>query len=134
MLGKSGKITKTTASVMACCALIFVMTVASVPQMASAEGRYYEGDPEATHCTLWDTLRLRWPQTTMGREKAKCRRKAVPPTKIAVICRLRTQYIDKDTGSRMCVYKKQGRGAEEEVVSLSPSLNCQRTYRCRYDD
>ena len=99
-----------------------------------AEGRMYEHDPEGTHCTLWDNLRLVWPQTILGREPAKCRRKAVQPTRIAVICRLQSQYIDKDTGSRMCVYRKQGRGTETEVVSLSPQLSCQRTYHCRFDD
>ena len=103
-------------------------------QSALAEGRIYEGDPESAHCTLWDNLRLAWPQTIMGREPAKCRRKATRPTQIAVICRLQNQYIDADTGSRMCVYRKQGRGDEEEVVSLSPSLSCQRTYSCQKDD
>jgi len=103
-------------------------------QSATAEGRIYQHDPEGAHCTLWDNLRLVWPQTIMGREPAKCRRKAQQPTKMAVICRLSNQYIDKDTGSRMCVYRRQGRGDEEEVVSLSPSLSCQRTYSCQKDD
>ena len=114
--------------------MICVVLLVCYGQGALAEGRIYEHDPEKTHCTLWDTMRLVWPQTIMGRETAKCRRKAVQPTKIAVVCRLKDQYIDKETGSRMCVYRKQGRGDEEEVVSLSPSLSCQRTYSCQSDD
>ena len=101
---------------------------------ALSEGRIYEGTEEKAHCSLWDNLRLKWPQTIMGREKAKCRRKATPPTQFSNICRLRRQYIDPETGSRMCVYMRQGRGLEDTSVSLSPSLQCQRTYTCRSDD
>ena len=101
---------------------------------ALSEGRIYEGSEEKAHCSLWDNLRLKWPQTIMGREKAKCRRKATPPTQFSNICRLRRQYIDPETGSRMCVYMRQGRGLDDTSVSLSPSLQCQRTYTCRSDD
>ena len=101
---------------------------------ASSEGRIYEGSEEKAHCSLWDNLRLKWPQTILGREKAKCRRKAKPPTQFANVCRLRRQYIDPETGSRMCVYMRQGRDLEDTSVSLSPSLQCQRTYTCRSDD
>lgn len=101
---------------------------------AASEGRIYEGAEEKAHCSIWDNLRLKWPQTILGREPAKCRRKATPPTQFANICRLRRQYIDPETGSRMCVYMRQGRGLEDTSVSLSPSLQCQRTYTCRSDD
>ena len=97
-----------------------------------AEGRIYVPDENGTHCTLWDNLRLRWPQTIMGRETAKCRRRAVPPTKIATFCRLKREYFDDETGNRMCVYAKQG-VEEDKVVSLSPSLNCQRSFSCSVD-
>ena len=101
---------------------------------AFSEGRIYEGSEEKAHCSLWDNLRLKWPQTILGREKAKCRRKAKPPTQVKNICRLRRQYIDPETGSRMCVYMRQGRDLEDTSVSMSPSLKCQRTYTCRSDD
>ena len=101
---------------------------------AFSEGRIYEGSDDKAHCSLWDNLRLKWPQTILGREPAKCRRKATPPTQFSNICRLRRQYIDSETGSRMCVYMRQGRGLDDTVVSLSPSLQCQRTYTCRSDD
>ena len=46
-----------------------------------AAGRTYEGSGEnAAHCSLWSTDRLRWPQTSVGREKQECRRRAVRPT------------------------------------------------------
>ena len=100
----------------------------------AAEGRIYVPDESSAHCTLWDNLRLKWPQTIMGRETAKCRRKATPPTQIASHCRLRREYFDPETGSRMCVYMKPGRGVEDKTISLSPSLQCQRSYTCPMDD
>jgi hypothetical protein len=100
----------------------------------AAEGRLYVPDEGSAHCTLWDNLRLKWPQTIMGRETAKCRRRAVPPTEIASNCRLRREYFDDETGQRMCVYMKPGRGAEDKTISLSPSLQCQRSYTCPMDD
>ena len=113
-------------------AIILAVLLMSGP--ALSEGRIYEGSEEKAHCSLWDNLRLKWPQTILGREKAKCRRKAKPPTQFANVCRLRRQYIDPETGSRMCVYMRQGRGLEDTSVSMSPSLQCQRTYTCRSDD
>jgi len=101
---------------------------------AAAEGRLYVPDEASAHCTLWDNLRLTWPQTVLGRETAKCRRRAVPPTQIASHCRLRREYFDPETGSRMCVYMKPGRGVEDKTISLSPSLQCQRSYTCPMDD
>ena len=113
---------------------VVLVAVLLMTGSALSEGRIYEGSEEKAHCSLWDNLRLKWPQTIMGREKAKCRRKATPPTQFSNICRLRRQYIDPETGSRMCVYMRQGRGLDDTSVSLSPSLQCQRTYTCRSDD
>ena len=110
--------------------LFFVMT--NTP--AFSEGRIYEGSEEKAHCTLWDTQRLRWPQTTMGREKTKCRRRAVPPTVISKVCRLKRVGKDKETGQKLCIYSAQGRGESDVTVPISPSLSCQRTYSCKYDD
>jgi len=114
---------------------LFVFSMAGLSATpAAAEGRLYVPDEGSAHCTLWDNLRLKWPQTIMGRETAKCRRRAVPPTEIASNCRLRREYFDDETGQRMCVYMKPGRGAEDKVISLSPSLQCQRSYTCPLDD
>ena len=44
------------------------------------------------------------------------------------------EYFDEETGQRMCVYMKPGRGAEDKVIPLSPSLQCQRSYTCPLDD
>ncbi|EHI47908.1 hypothetical protein HIMB100_00014830 [SAR116 cluster alpha proteobacterium HIMB100] len=119
---------------MFCVLFTCFMTLFMLSNAAHSEGRIYEGAEEKAHCSLWDNLRLTWPQTILGREPAKCRRKATPPTQFSNICRLRRQYIDPETGSRMCVYMRQGRGLDDTVVSLSPSLQCQRTYTCRSDD
>ena len=112
--------------------MFFMAGLSATP--AVAEGRLYVPDEGSAHCTLWDNLRLKWPQTIMGREPAKCRRRAVPPTEIASNCRLRREYFDDETGQRMCVYMKPGRGAEDKVIPLSPSLQCQRSYTCPLDD
>ena len=64
-------------------AVIVVAVVIIGP--AFSEGRIYEGSEEKAHCSLWDNLRLKWPQTILGREKAKCRRKATPPTQVSNI-------------------------------------------------
>ena len=101
---------------------------------AFSEGRIYEGSEEKAHCTLWDTQRLRWPQTSMGREKMKCRRRAVPPTVISKVCRLKRVGKDKETGQKLCIYSAQGRGKSDVTVPISPSLSCQRNYSCKYDD
>lgn len=118
---------------------IFLLALASFfvvisDNPARSEGRIYEGSEEKAHCTLWDTLRLRWPQTSMGREKIKCRRRAVPPTLVTKVCRLKKVGKDKETGQKLCIYSAQGRGDSDVTVSVSPSLNCQRTYSCKYDD
>lgn len=118
-----------------CLLSLLVFSIAGLlANPAAAEGRIYVPDENSAHCTLWDNLRLKWPQTIMGRETAKCRRKATPPTQIASHCRLRREYFDPETGSRMCVYMKPGRGADDKTISLSPSLQCQRSYTCPMDD
>ena len=69
-----------------------------------------------------------------GAEKTKCRRKAVPPTTISKVCRLKKVGKDAETGQKLCIYSAQGRGDSEVTVPVSPSLNCQRTYSCKKDD
>ena len=101
---------------------------------AFSDGRIYEGSEAKAHCTLWDTQRLRWPQTSIGREKTKCRRRALPPTVISKVCRLKRVGKDKETGQKLCIYSAQGRGNSDVTVPISPSLSCQRTYSCKYDD
>ena len=53
----------------------FIIIILWFPSIGLTEGRVYEHKKEP-HCTLWDTMRLKWPQTIMGREKIKCRRRA----------------------------------------------------------
>ena len=111
---------------------VFFLVITNTP--ALSEGRIYEGSEEKAHCTLWDTQRLRWPQTSMGREKTKCRRRALPPTVISKVCRLKRVGKDKETGQKLCIYSAQGRGNSDVTVPISPSISCQRTYSCKYDD
>ena len=55
-----------------------------------AAAKTYSGSGEsAAHCSLWSSDRLRWPQTSVGREKQECRRRAVRPTSGVIQCRLR---------------------------------------------
>ena len=107
--------------------LIMVLTV----YPAFGGGRTYQGKESSTHCTLWSNERLKWPQTIMGREKAECRRRAVDSSNSNTECRLVRTYIDKESGERMCIYKRHGTGLDDLTLSMSPSLNCQRDFMCK---
>ena len=101
------------------------------PQHLLAGGKTYEGSKDSTHCTLWSNERLKWPQTIMGREKAECRRRAVDSSTSNTECRLIRTYIDKESGERMCIYKRHGTGLDELTLSMSAFLNCQRDFMCK---
>ena len=75
--------------------------------------------------------RLKWPQTIMGREKAECRRRAVDSSTSNTECRLIRTYIDKESGERLCIYKRHGTGLDELTLSMSAFLNCQRDFMCK---
>ena len=69
--------------------LFFLYVLLMFPAISLAEGRMYENKKEP-HCTLWDTMRLKWPQTIMGREKIKCRRRAALSNTTPVTCRFKS--------------------------------------------
>ena len=101
---------------------------------AHAEGRTYTGSEDKAHCTLWDTLRLKWPQTSLGREKRECRRKAVEPTGSALVqCRLIDNYIDKDLDERMCVYERGATGQGPMSTTMDKNLKCPREIMCNQE-
>ena len=101
---------------------------------ALAEARTYEGAGEGSaHCSLWSTDRLRWPQTSVGREKQECRRRAVPPTSGVIQCRLRTSYIDDETGERMCIYQRGATGQGDMTTSMSKEFSCERSISCNQE-
>ena len=99
-----------------------------------AAGRTYEGSGEgAAHCTLWSTDRLRWPQTSVGREKQECRRRAARPTGGVIQCRLRRSYIDQETGERMCIYQRGATGQGDMTTSMSKEFSCERSINCKQE-
>ena len=98
---------------------------------AQAGGKMYEGSDSTAPCVLWSNERLKWPQTIMGREKAQCRRRAVSSSESNTFCRLIRNYIDQESGERMCVYKRQGHGLQELTVSMSASFKCQVDFMCK---
>ena len=101
---------------------------------ALAEARTYEGAGEGSaHCALWSTDRLRWPQTSVGREKQECRRRAVRPTSGVIQCRLRTSYIDDETGERMCIYQRGATGQGDMTTSMSKEFSCERSISCNQE-
>ena len=101
---------------------------------AHAEGRTYTGSEDKAHCTLWDELRLKWPQTSLGREKRECRRKAVEPTGSALVqCRLIDNYIDKDLDERMCVYERGATGQGPMSTTMDKNLKCPREIMCNQE-
>ncbi|MEK9710626.1 MAG: hypothetical protein VW456_10345 [Alphaproteobacteria bacterium] len=100
----------------------------------SAAGRTYEGSGEsAAHCSLWSSDRLRWPQTSVGREKQECRRRAVRPTGGVIQCRLRTSYVDQETGERMCIYERGATGQGDMTTSMSKEFSCERSISCNQE-
>ena len=106
--------------------------VISTPVLAA--GRTYEGSGESTaHCSLWSSERLRWPQTSVGREKQECRRRAVKPTGGVIQCRLRTSYIDEETGERMCIYQRGATGQGDMTTSMSKEFSCERSINCNQE-
>ena len=115
--------------------ITFVTAVCVVTAtLALAAGRTYEGSGEsAAHCGLWSSERLRWPQTSVGREKQECRRRAVRPTTGVIQCRLRTSYIDKETGERMCIYQRGATGQGDMTTSMSKEFSCERSISCNQE-
>ena len=110
-----------------------LLGVTSASQVTAA-GRTYEGSGEsAAHCSLWSTDRLRWPQTSVGREKQECRRRAARPTSGVIQCRLRTSYIDQETGERMCIYQRGATGQGDMTTSMSKEFSCERSISCNQE-
>ena len=106
----------------------------STATLVLAAGRTYEGSGEsAAHCSLWSSERLRWPQTSVGREKQECRRRAVKPTSGVIQCRLRTSYIDEETGERMCIYQRGATGQGDMTTSMSKEFSCERSISCNQE-
>lgn len=93
--------------------------------------RTYTGSENKTHCTLWNTEVLRWPQKILGLEPMECRRKAVAPTITNTItCRLKRQYIDPETEERMCIYERGATGHADLTVAMDKYFQCPRTQQC----
>ena len=96
-----------------------------------AGGRTYTSSEDKTHCTLWNTEVLRWPQKILGLEPMECRRKAVPPTTTNTItCRLTRQYVDTKTDERMCIYERGATGHLDLTVAMDKHFQCPRTQQC----
>ena len=121
------------------CLFVILLSAGSLVWVANtspllAAGRTYEGsDESATHCSLWSSERLRRPQTSVGREKQECRRRAVKPTKGVIQCRLRTSYIDTETGERMCIYQRGATGQGDMTTSMSKEFSCERSISCNQE-
>ena len=95
---------------------------------AESRGRTYTGSENKTHCTLWNTEVLRWPQKILGLEPMECRRKAVPPTRTNTInCRLKRQYVDPETNEGMCIYARGATGHEDLTDAMEKYFQCPRT-------
>ena len=112
--------------------VLFISLMFVVPaQPTAAAGRTYEGSAEGP-CIEWSNKRLKWPQTILGREKAKCRRRGTKPSKGTTTCRLKRSYINIGTKQRMCIYERAGTGLEDVTMSVDPSAGgaCQRSYAC----
>ena len=121
------------------CMIVILFVVVSMLGVSSATpilaaGKTYTGSGEsAAHCSLWSSDRLRWPQTSVGREKQECRRRAVRPTGGVIQCRLRTSYVDQETGERMCIYQRGATGQGDMTTSMSKEFSCERSISCNQE-
>ena len=121
------------------CMIVILFMVVSMLGVSSATpvlaaGKTYSGSGEsAAHCSLWSSDRLRWPQTSVGREKQECRRRAVQPTSGVIQCRLRTSYIDQESGERMCIYQRGATGQGDMTTSMSKEFSCERSISCNQE-
>ena len=114
-------------------AVVSVLEMASATQVFAGAKTYSGSGESAAHCSLWSTDRLRWPQTSVGREKQECRRRAVKPTSGVIQCRLRESYIDKETDERMCIYQRGATGQGDMTTSMSKEFNCERSISCNQE-
>ncbi|MFL2823552.1 MAG: hypothetical protein ACJZ8A_05360 [Paracoccaceae bacterium] len=101
-----------------------------VASVSHAAGVYYDGTAQ-THCTEWSNKRLKWPQTILGKFTAKCRIRAKRLSKGPVVCRLKRDYINSETGERMCVYQRGGFNLGDATVSMPKTEKCLKTYSCK---
>ena len=108
-------------------AVLSLLEMAFVTPVLAAAKTYSGSGESAAHCSLWSTDRLRWPQTSVGREKQECRRRAVQPTSGVIQCRLRRSYIDQETGERMCIYQRGATGQGDMTTSMSKEFSCERS-------
>ena len=93
-----------------------------------AAGVTYSGADHG-YCTLWDTARLIWPQTIMGKEKAKCRKRATKASTGTIICRFSRTYIDNETNTKFCVYNKQT--GDKFTMSVGNTEKCPVKFQCK---
>jgi hypothetical protein len=75
------------------------------------------------HCLLWG------PPDRVG-GKPVCRRRAAPPSAELVSCRLYTQTLDRETGNKMCIYRRPGLTGGDTTVSVPASTPCAMSLRC----
>ena len=121
------------------CMIVILFMVVSMLGLSTAgpvlaASKTYTGSGEsAAHCSLWASDRLRWPQTSVGREKQECRRRAVQPTSGVIQCRLRTSYIDQESGERMCIYQRGATGQGDMTTSMSKEFSCERSINCNQE-
>ena len=113
--------------------LLWLLGVTLTTPALSAAKTYTGSGESAAHCSLWSSDRLRWPQTSVGREKQECRRRAVQPTSGVIQCRLRTSYIDEESGERMCIYQRGATGQGDMTTSMSKEFSCERSISCNQE-
>ena len=111
---------------------LFAFFALSFFSPAFSEGKVYKNKKEP-HCTIWDTMRLKWPQTIMGREKIKCRRRAKLSNEAPVTCRYKSwKWNDDDPTQRMCTYVKAGSNMDPPTVTIVIEAKgpCPKEFKC----
>ena len=112
--------------------LLVISLILSMSLPVFSEVKIYKNKKEP-HCTIWDTMRLKWPQTVMGREKIKCRRRAKLANEAPVTCRYKSwKWNVDDPTQRMCTYLKAGSKLDppDVTIVIENKGACPKEYKC----
>lgn len=103
-------------------AMIAFVVVASHDMQSHSAGRTFEG-AATSHCESWSK--------EIPKDGAdRCRRRASPQSNKAVLCRLKSQTVNEETGDYMCSFSKPGWMQDDFKMIMEPGFHCPRTIKC----
>ena len=99
---------------------LFLASLHDAPSHAA--GRTFEG-AATSHCESWSK--------EVPKDGAdRCRRRAAPTSTKPVLCRLKSQTVNEETGDYMCSFAKPGWMQDDFKMIMEPGYHCPRTIKC----